>query len=412
MNQQINRDYVQEWTLDNNQVLVVAGDWAFNIAAKYGIYECQNKRTFRPSKYMAFYKDSQIDTVFEIIEHPYDNGTGVNTPEMAAMKKDMPQYDDITPRRVFKLKKLQNVGPVKNDGKSKTGKTVPFTYGQPRYTTFELIKKAKFTSELVHGIKGFEIIDTLVVPKKDEAKVDILFVIDNSGSMSSHQKNLALNIEKFITIFANSADIPDFKLGICTTESSHVKTFLKSDLLANDLLFIKLFQEAIKVGTDGSATEKGLEMALNAINSSFSRSDALLFINIISDELDDSPNTPIYYVEQMKSIKGSKKVTVNAVYYSEDAKHYHAAKLTNGICAKIDSNYGSLLTNIGRNVMDLIKTLPLSETPNDLNRIEVQRNKKIVSDWKYNAQLNSIDFYSPLKENEKIDVIYFINEKD
>ena len=405
-------DYVNDWGLDNNQVLVVAGDWAFNIAEKYGIYECQNKRTFRPSKYMAFYKDSQIDTVFEIVEKPYDNGTGKNTPEMVEMKKDMPDYDDKTPRRVIKLKKLQKVGPIKNDGKSKSGKTVPFTYGQPRYTTFELITKAKLTSELVHGIKGLEIIDTLVVPKKDEAKADILFVVDNSGSMGSYQKNLSSNVEKFITIFANSADIPDFKLGICTTDSSNVKTFSKSDLMRDKNSFINSFKSAIMVGTSGSATERGLEMGLSAVKSSFSRSDALLFVNIISDEDDDSANTPSYYVEQMKLVKGNKKVTINAIYKSTTAKHYQAAKLTNGICAGIDSDYGSLLTNIGRNVMDLIKTVPLSETPNDVSKIVVQRNKKVVTDWKYNSNLNSIDFTSLQKEDDIIDVIYFIDEKD
>lgn len=405
-------DYVTDWNLDNEQVLVLAGDWAFNIADKYGIYECQNKRTFRPSKYMAFYKNSQIDTLFEIIEQPYDNGTGKNTPEMAAMKKDMLDYDDVSPRRVIKLKKLQKVGPIINDGKSKSGKTVPFTYGQPRYTTFELITKAKVTSELVHGIKGIEIIDTLILPKKDEAKADILFVVDNSGSMGSYQRNLSSNIEKFITIFANSADIPDFKLGICTTDSSSVKTFSKADLMRDKNSFVNSFKSAIMVGTWGSATERGLEMALRSVKSSFSRSEALLFVNIISDEDDDSTNTPSYYVEQMKLVKGNKKVTINAIYESTTAKHHNAAKLTNGICARIDSDYGSLLTNIGRNVMELIKTVPLSETPNDVSRIEVQRNKKAVSDWKYNSNLNSIDFTSPQKENDIIDVIYFIDEKE
>lgn len=152
-------DYVKSWNLDNDQVLVVAGDWAFNIAEKYGIYECQNKRSFRASRYMAFYKNSQIDTVFEIIDLPYDNGTAKNTPEMEKIKKDKPDYDDRTPRRIIKLKKLQSVGPILNDGKSKTGKTVPFTYGQPRYTTFDRIIKAKVTSELILGVTEVVILE-------------------------------------------------------------------------------------------------------------------------------------------------------------------------------------------------------------------------------------------------------------
>ncbi|HAR20049.1 MAG TPA: hypothetical protein DCR46_05260, partial [Cytophagales bacterium] len=63
-------------------------------------------------------------------------------------------------------------------------------------------------------------------------------------------------------------------------------------------------------------------------------------------------------------------------------------------------------------VMDLIKTVPLSEKPNDETRIEVQRNKKLVSDWKYNSKLNSIDFTTTQKEDDVIDIMYYIEEKE
>ena len=405
-------DYVDDWNLDNEQVLVLAGDWAFNIAEKYGIYECQNKRTFRPSKYLAFYKNSQINTVFEITNKPYDNGTSANTPEMLAIKKDFPEYDAEIPRRVIKLKKLQNVGPITNDGKSKSGKTVPFTYGQARYTNFNLINSAKVTSELVHGIKGIEIIDTIEIQKPNDAKVDILFVIDNSGSMASFQKSLSDNIDKFISIFANAKLIPDFKIGVITTDNPVPITFNKTSMLNDKTTFISSVKKAIMAGTSGSATEKPLEMANIAVKSNFSRRDAMLFVNIISDENDDSPYSTIHYIEQMKLEKGSKKVTINAIYESSGAKHFEAAKITGGLCATINSEYASLLTNIGTTVMDLIKTYPLSETPRDPLKIEVTVNKKLGANYIYNAKLNSIDFLNPLSPGDILDIVYFIDEKE
>ncbi|MCF8428987.1 MAG: VWA domain-containing protein, partial [Bacteroidia bacterium] len=405
-------DYVTDWNLDNEQVLVLAGDWAFDIAEKYGIYECQNKRTFRPSKYLAFYKNSQINTVFEITNKPYDNGTSANTPEMLAINKDFPDYDAGIPRRIIKLKKLQNVGPITNDGKSKSGKTVPFTYGQPRYTKFDLLTKAKSTSELVHGIRGIEIIDTIEIPKVNDAKVDILFVIDNSGSMGSYQKSLSDNIDKFISIFANAHVIPDFKIGIITTDNPVPITFDKTSMLNDKIKFISSFKKAIMAGTDGSATEKSLEMATIAVKSNFSRRDAMLFVNIISDENDDSPASTRYYIEQMKLEKGSKKVIINSIYSSSGAKHFEAAKITGGLCAAINSEYGSLLTNIGTTVMDLIKTCPLSETPKDSLKIEVLVNKKLGTNYIYNAKLNSIDFLNPLSPGDILDIVYFIDEKE
>ena len=148
-----NLDYVEDWSHNNEQVLIATGEWGFNVAMKYGIYECQNNRSFRHSKYMTFYKNGEIDTLFEIIGKPYDNGTSVNTPEMAAIKIDHPEYNDLAPRRIMKLKKLMQVSPILNDSIGKHGKSVPFSYGQTRYTTLDLFKKAKKTSELIHGIK-------------------------------------------------------------------------------------------------------------------------------------------------------------------------------------------------------------------------------------------------------------------
>ena len=42
--------------------------------------------------------------------------------------------------------------PIKNDSLSKARKPVPYTYGQPRYTTLDRINAAKVTSELIKGI--------------------------------------------------------------------------------------------------------------------------------------------------------------------------------------------------------------------------------------------------------------------
>jgi len=399
----------------NDAVMVLAGNEAEEVALKFNTYICQNKRNFRDVGYVTFYKDGEVKHLFKIVGGPQDNRSISNDENVKRVYNSDPvrfahyQKDKF---RVFKLEYVSEVGPIKNDSVGKNGQPVPFTYGQPRYTTLELIKKAKVTSELITGIKGFEIIDTIVVPKSGEAKVDILFVVDNSGSMSSYQANLASSIDKFITILSNSTNIPDFKIGICTTDSSHTKVFTKADLINDKNLFISNFRNALKVGTSGSATEEGLRMALNAVKSSFSRSDAMLFVNIISDENDDSPQSPTYYVEEMKLVKGTKKVVVNAIFKSTDAKHYKAAILTGGAQADINSDYGVLLTNIGTTVMDLMKTIPLSDIPNDVSRIKVTKNKAVNNDWTYNAKLNSIDFTSPLVENDVVDIVYYIDEKE
>jgi hypothetical protein len=46
-----------------------------------------------------------------------------------------------------------------------------------------------------------------------DPSVDILFVVDNSGSMGSHQTNLIRNIDLFVNAFLNNS-ILDYNIGV------------------------------------------------------------------------------------------------------------------------------------------------------------------------------------------------------
>ena len=140
-----------EWDLKNENVIVLAGSLGQDEALKYNAYICQNLRSFRAAKYLTFSKDGLIENLFEIIDKPYDYGTYENTPEFKQMVDDK-LIENFGTGRVFKVKFVGKVGPIKNDSLSKAGKPVPFTYGQPRYTTLDRIKAAKVTSELIKGI--------------------------------------------------------------------------------------------------------------------------------------------------------------------------------------------------------------------------------------------------------------------
>lgn len=52
--------------------------------------------------------------------------------------------------------------------------------------------------------------------QKFDPKVDILFVIDNSSSMDKHQKDLVVNIEKFVSKFSSNK-IVDYHIGVLAT---------------------------------------------------------------------------------------------------------------------------------------------------------------------------------------------------
>ena len=89
-------------------------------------------------------------------------------------------------------------------------------------------------------------------------KVDIMWVIQNSGSMASHQAQLANNFSAFIN-FLLSADPPiDFHIGVVTTdtddpnESGTLHTWNIPDLDQNSAVYHPLCAGISGIGLDGS----------------------------------------------------------------------------------------------------------------------------------------------------------------
>jgi len=137
-----------KWNMKNENVIVLAGSWAESIALKYHYYICQNNRSFRAAKYLAFFNNDQINYVFEIDEVPQDS-VDLSTKEELRnyINEQEPEYSGDL-RKIVKLKKAVSIGPIRNDKIDRNGNPCPYTYGQPRYTTFSKIKNATRTSDL------------------------------------------------------------------------------------------------------------------------------------------------------------------------------------------------------------------------------------------------------------------------
>jgi len=128
--------------------------------------------------------------------------------------------------------------------------------------------------------------------------VDILWVIDNSLSMSDEQAEVASKFGEFIESI--EATGLDFHVGVITTDMESTEigrgqllgepTYLTRD----DDDYIAAFQERIQVGIQGSDREKGLDAAITALtepivsssNAGFLRDGAVLSIIFVSDEND------------------------------------------------------------------------------------------------------------------------------
>ncbi|MCB9638829.1 MAG: VWA domain-containing protein [Myxococcales bacterium] len=143
--------------------------------------------------------------------------------------------------------------------------------------------------------------------------VDILFVIDNSGSMAEEQTKLRNNFKSFIQRLLR-ADIRDFQIGVITTDvdelfnpdgrgqlvqaESNAPKIISSQLTETQV--IEQFSKTANVGTLGSNFEqplKAVELALSPSsaggfadtqNKGFLRDGALLAIIFVTDEDDCS----------------------------------------------------------------------------------------------------------------------------
>lgn len=137
-----------EWDLNNENVIILAGAWAEGVALNYKYYICQNKRSFKPGRYLAFYINNQIRHVFEIIKAPEDDVNLQGRPEFEDYIAHAEPSYSCDFRKVFTLGEAIKIAPILNDSIDKNGKPCPYTYGQPRYTTFSVLQNATRTSQL------------------------------------------------------------------------------------------------------------------------------------------------------------------------------------------------------------------------------------------------------------------------
>lgn len=142
---------------------------------------------------------------------------------------------------------------------------------------------------------------TDVFLQEPSAKVDILWVIDDSASMIEEQQRVSDGFETFIAGIDETN--VDFHLGVVSTDLD-LDNPDRGKLLGSPAVitaqddYVRLFRDRVQLGTGGSDKERGLSASLDAIseplasgaNSGFLRNDASLLIIYVSDENDCSDN--------------------------------------------------------------------------------------------------------------------------
>lgn len=265
--------------------------------------------------------------------------------------------------------------------------------------------------------------------------VDILFVIDNSGSMGSNQTNIKNNFDVFMNTFAAAG--VSYQVALITTDSSSFVGDIITNTTADP---VTEFNDQIdSIGTRGSAYEKGLWFAYESTTTGdaspgsptgFFRSDARLVVVYVSDEPDWSHQTygsggsttmaSSDYSSSLLSLKSSSSLVIAHAI----AGDYPSGCSTNG-GAQFGDGYYDVVTDLGGTFMSICASdwsttmdtlareslaqlgFALSANPIE-STIEVKVNGLVTTDWTFELSSNTIIFTSAPAEGSTIDINYAV----
>jgi hypothetical protein len=309
---------------------------------------------------------------------------------------------------------------------------------------FTLPDGAEYTAGLVgRGVTKAEQTDRFF--QDSEAKVDVLFVVDNSGSMMEEQQSLGQNFAAFLSA-ANQAAV-DYRIGVTTTgldpspggwsecpggaqggengrlfpvDGSRPRVITPATPNA-----ASVFASNTRVGVC-HWNEQGLDAAFRALsdpllykeddprtalandgNGGFLREEAKLAIIFLSDEEDFSSQPVAFYETYFLALKGNDKtkLSVNAIVGPNDlgtcptssssgSRYIQLAQATGGAVESICTpNWAASLEKLSNSAFGPNRKFTLTEQPADTTKIVVDVNGiRVGSGWEYEASTNSIIF--------------------
>lgn len=257
--------------------------------------------------------------------------------------------------------------------------------------------------------------------QRSASSVDVLWVVDDSGSMAPRQEALARNFQAFISLFREGRI--DFRMGVATTDIFTRPGELVGEprVLAPDTPALEqAFGDSVKVGTQGSAYEAGLEAARLVLERqarenapvlearaaceagcasescreacaaahpvAFLRPGAWLYLAFVTDEDDRSPDEVRTYwrtFEQAKGIGNDGTVMASAIIGDVPAngcgaepgtRYAELVKLTGGELGSIcDADFADTLRALATSAVGLRRAFALERVPRvDSLRVRVR----------------------------------------
>ncbi len=256
--------------------------------------------------------------------------------------------------------------------------------------------------------------------------VDVLWVVDNSCSMSEEQAALSANFPVFMDFFLGSG--LDYHIGVTSTDTSALNGTLRN---LNGTMWLdeatpnptQVFGQMVVMGTGGSITERGRDPVYQAIevksrpgevNNGFYRPEAMLHVVAISDEEDQSVMSVGEFTDWMLQLKvDPEHVTFSSIVTPPPESYsgnciggvtvgYEYIQVTNAVGGILwpicDPDWGVVLEQLGIQAAGLKREYFLSQLPvPDTIEVWVEDQGSTYTferdvDYTYSQTRNSITF--------------------
>lgn len=280
-----------------------------------------------------------------------------------------------------------------------------------------------------------------------DARIDILFVVDNSGSMSDIQQNIIRNSGLFMQNFIQS-NFMKWRMGVVSTDKDQDPFLGFVPYFDNNSPNqVSTFQTAIgNLGINGSPSEyvffNIMRMMTDLRFTHFFRPQAHLAVIMVSDEKEQSEEQfgpqyePLTFLNQIRSMKDPEKIIrfYGALSLPDlegcrnfdepyaDSPYEKIIDATGGIImSACTPDFGAKLAEIGKDIISIIDSpsILLKERP-DIETLEVYYDDLLLPAgkkedgglWYYSKKYNTVNFYDldfmPDFQKSKITIKYDI----
>jgi hypothetical protein len=257
------------------------------------------------------------------------------------------------------------------------------------------------------GIDPNTIVESWRQPDGPWEMSDILFYVDQSGSMGNDQANLSSNFGQFIGTLDEY--ISDYQIMVSTKDDGcHNGSIITPETTNADTVF----SSAVR-GSGGGDTERGLTIAREALertgsgqcNEGFVRDGAKVMPILVSDEPEQSRSTWTDMVEEIVALAPTASISAIAGPVPGGCStagagygYYEASVATGGLFFSIcDSDWGSNLQDLAVLATAApFEVFPLTGRPVRVDSIVVSVDEVQNHDWIWDEEDNAVVFPSEL----------------